>query len=187
MLSLLGVETEVFEVDMLKGEHKAPAFLAINPLGQVPVLEADGVFIHDSNACLVYLARTFDSEGEWMPNTALEMARVERWLAMAAGWLAEGPGTARRAKVFRAPLELTRPHAIAARLLTYMNAVLNESAFLTGTRPTIADVAMYTYTALAPEGDISLEPYALVREWLTRIESLPGFVPMERWTDPAQQ
>ena len=52
--------------------------------------------------------------------------------------------------------------------------------FLTGDEPTIADVAIYSYTALAPEGGVSLEPYPGVRAWLARIEALAGFVPMKR-------
>jgi glutathione S-transferase len=46
--------------------------------------------------------------------------------------------------------------------------------------PTIADVANYSYIAHAPEGNVSLEPYANVRSWLARVEALPGFVPMPR-------
>jgi glutathione S-transferase len=51
---------------------------------------------------------------------------------------------------------------------------------LTGPTPTIADVAMYTYTAHAPEGGLSLESYGNIRAWLARVEALPGFVPMLR-------
>ena len=53
-----------------------------------------------------------------------------------------------------------------------------QQPYLTGETPTIADVAMYTYTVLAPEGELSLEPYGNIRAWLARIEALPGFVPM---------
>jgi glutathione S-transferase len=46
--------------------------------------------------------------------------------------------------------------------------------------PTIADIAIYSYTAHAPEGGVSLEPYGNIRAWLARIEALPGFVAMPR-------
>lgn len=58
-----------------------------------------------------------------------------------------------------------------------------EGGFFVGARPTIADVALYTYTAHAPEGHISLKPYPAIRAWLQAMESLPGFVPMVR-TEP---
>jgi glutathione S-transferase len=57
---------------------------------------------------------------------------------------------------------------------------LTGRRFLVGEAPTIADVAIYTYTAHAPEGGVSLEPYPAIRGWLERIEALPGFVPMVR-------
>jgi glutathione S-transferase len=64
-LSLLDLPHEVIDVDLANGEHKSPAFLAINPFGQVPVLEDDGVYISDSNAILVYLAKK-SGRSEWL-------------------------------------------------------------------------------------------------------------------------
>lgn len=59
-----------------------------------------------------------------------------------------------------------------------MDRHLAGQPFLVGQRPTIADVAGYSYIAHAPEGDVSLVPYPHVRAWLARIEQLPGFVAM---------
>lgn len=61
-----------------------------------------------------------------------------------------------------------------------MEMELQKSPFLVGETPTLADIANYTYIALAPEGNISLTPYPHLRSWLARIESLRGFVPMTR-------
>jgi glutathione S-transferase len=57
---------------------------------------------------------------------------------------------------------------------------LAERRFLVGDHPTIADIALYSYTAHAPEGGLSLDPYGHVRAWMARIEALQGFVPMRR-------
>lgn len=57
LASLLNVPHELVEVDLKAGAHKRPEFLALNPFGQVPVLEDDGVVVADSNAILVYLAK----------------------------------------------------------------------------------------------------------------------------------
>ena len=54
-LSLLGVPYRLVDVDLAKGEHKKPEFLAMNPFGQVPVLQDGDVTLGDSNAILVYL------------------------------------------------------------------------------------------------------------------------------------
>jgi glutathione S-transferase len=65
-----------------------------------------------------------------------------------------------------------------------LDPYLANRSFLVGEAPTLADVALYSYTAHAPEGGVSLEPYGNVRAWLARIEALPGFVPMRRTPTP---
>ena len=55
-----------------------------------------------------------------------------------------------------------------------------DGSFLVEDRPTLADVALYSYIAHAPEGGVSLEPYGQIREWLARVEGLPGFEGMPR-------
>jgi glutathione S-transferase len=177
-LSLLGLPHEVVDVDVPGGEHKSPEFLARNPFGQIPVLEDDGVVLADSNAILVYLALRYDGSGRWYPRDPAGAAAVQRWLSVAAGELHSGPGTARLAVLFNRPEMLDRAREIAARLFGILEGQLATRPFLTGDTPTIADIALYTYTAHAPEGGMSLDPWPALRAWLARIEALPGFVPM---------
>ena len=107
------------------------------------------------------------------------------WLSAAAGPLASGPAMARFHKLFGAPLDYAQAAAASERLFKVLDQALGKEPFLAGAKPTIADVAMYTYTAHAPEGEISLEPYANIRAWIGRIEALPGFIPMQRMARPA--
>ncbi|PYB69761.1 glutathione S-transferase [Pseudomonas sp. LB-090624] len=179
MLSLLNLPTELVFVDLAKGAHKQPEFLALNPFGQVPVIDDNGTVIADSNAILVYLAKKYDN-GTWLPEEPAAAARVQRWLSVAAGPLAFGPAAARLVTVFGASFNTDEVIARAHTLLKVIDAELAQSPFLSGSTPTIADVANYSYIAHAPEGNVSLEPYANVRSWLARIEALPGFVPMPR-------
>jgi glutathione S-transferase len=178
LLSLLGVETTLINVDLMHGEHKQPDFLRINSFGQVPVLTDGDVSIADSNAILVYLAKKF-GKGQWLPEDPIGAASVQRWLSVAAGQIANGPATARLVTVFGAKYDpkdlIARSHAV----LKVMEVELQKTNFLAGSAPTIADVACYTYIAHAPEGNVSLEDYPNVKAWLQRIESLPGFVPMQ--------
>ena len=180
LLSLLAIPARLVDVDLRAGAHKTPEFLRKNPFGQVPVIEDGDVTLADSNAILVYLAGRYDQSGAWYPREPLAAARVQQWLSVAAGQLAAGPATARLIKLFGRGLDHGRAVWVAEQLFAVMDQALASQAFLTGATPTIADVAMYTYTAHAPEGGLSLEPYGNVRAWLARVEALPRFVPMQR-------
>ncbi|KYF59341.1 glutathione S-transferase [Sorangium cellulosum] len=179
-LSLLRLPFELVDVDLKSGAHKAPEFLRKNPFGQVPVIEDGDVTLADSNAILVYLAARYDPAGRWLPRDPVAAARVQQWLSVAAGQLVAGPGAARLARVFGAKVDVDRAKAIAGQLLAVVDQHLSARRFLAGDAPTVADIAMYTYTAHAPEGGVSLEPYGHVRAWLARVEELPGFAPMTR-------
>jgi glutathione S-transferase len=179
-LSLLKLPARLVDVDLRAGAHKAPEFLRKNPFGQVPVMEDGDVTLADSNAILVYLAGRYDKSGAWYPRDALAAARIQQWLSVAAGQLAAGPATARIIKAFGRALDHAHALSVTAQLFDVLDQALAAQAFLTGATPTIADVAMYTYTAHAPEGGVSLEPYGNIRAWLARVEALPGFVPMQR-------
>jgi glutathione S-transferase len=179
-LSLLGRPCTLVEVDLRAGEHKSPAFLAKNGFGQVPVLDDDGEIVADSNAILVYLARRYDPTDTWLPRHPRAQAEVQRWFSVAAGPLAYGPAAARRALVFGAKLDQEEAIARSHALFTGLEAALSKDDWLVGSGPTLADIAMYTYTAHAPEGGVSLAEYPHLRGWLSRFEALPGFFPMVR-------
>ncbi|PDT50285.1 glutathione S-transferase family protein [Sinorhizobium fredii] len=179
LLSLLGLEHDLVLVDLARREHKQEPFLKLNPFGQVPVLDDGGTIICDSNAILVYLAKT-TGRTDWLPEDPQGAAAVQRWLSVAAGQIAHGPAQARLINVFKAPYRpeevIPRSHAI----LTLIEAGLEGRGWIATDRPTIADVALYSYVARAPEGDVDLQPYANIRAWLERIEALPGFVDFQK-------
>jgi len=167
--------------------RQSPGFRALNPLGQVPVLEDDGgLVLADSNAILVYLAKRYDRGGSWLPEAPAAAAQVQRWLSIAAGEVMHGPATARMVAQWGLPGDPARAGAIAERLLGFMETHLAAPRrFLAADGPTIADLACYSYVAHAPEGGIALDPYPAVRAWLARVEALPGFFPMPRLPTPA--
>ncbi|WP_319546307.1 glutathione S-transferase [Ruegeria conchae] len=173
---LAGIAHDAVPVDLAAGAHKSPEFLAMNPNGQVPVLEDGEVVVSDSNAILVYLARTYAPD--WMPTDPVGEANVQRWLTLAAGEIAFGSCAARLITVFGAPLDPEFAAATAEKAMQKLEHGLIGRDWLVGARPTIADVASYSYTAHAPEGNVSLEPYPNIRAWLARFEALPGFEPM---------
>lgn len=178
-LSLIGQPFEAVEIDVAKREHKQPAFLTLNPFGQIPVLVDGDTVVPDSNAILVYLSKKF-GRTDWLPETPAEAAAVQRWLSVAAGDIAFGPASARLVTVFGASLDaeaaINRAHVVFKR----MDEALAGREWIAGDHPTIADVALYSYTARAPEGFVDLQDYAHIRQWLARVEALPGFVEIPR-------
>lgn len=174
-LSILKLPHETEVVDMRAGAHKQPAFLQKNLFGQVPVIEDGDVLLADSSAILVYLAKRYDASGQWLPQDPVGAAQVQRWLSVAAGQLVNGPGAAWVATVFKRPVE-DKAIDVATRLLTVMDAHLAQQPYLASTAaPTIADLAVYTYTVLGQAGGVSLAPYPNVLAWAARVEAVPGF------------
>jgi glutathione S-transferase len=178
-LSLVGIPHDLVEVDLKAGAHKLPDFLKMNPFGQVPVLDDDGHYVSDSNAILVYLAKK-TGRTDWLPEDPAGASAVQRWLSVAAGEIAYGPAAARLITVFGAPFNaqevIGRAHVILARL----EGQLSDRPWLVTNHPTIADVAIYSYVASAPEGNVDLSGYPAVNAFLRRMESLPGFVAFEK-------
>jgi glutathione S-transferase len=100
-------------------------------------------------------------------------------LSTAAGPLAHGPAAARLSEVFGAPRNPAHGE-VAKDLFATMERHLQGREWLASDHATLADLALYTYTAHAPEGRIALDAYPRLRAWLSRVEGLPGFVPMAR-------
>ena len=178
-LSLLGVAHELVQVDLLAGAHKAPAFLQMNRFGQVPVLDDDGVIVSDSNAILVYLAKKH-KRADWLPETPEGAASVQRWLSVAAGQIAFGPAAARLVTLFGAKFNAEEVVARAHAVLAVIDAELEGRNWIAAAQPTIADVALYSSIARAPEGNVDLSAHRNVQAWLGRVEALPGFVAFQK-------
>ena len=178
LLALLGLPYETIDLDMANGEHKASDYLKISPFGKVPAIRDGDYTLSDSNAILVYLTNTYASQSDWLPSAPRELAEIQRWLTVAADQLFAGACAARLVKVFNAPLDHGAAVTNAHALLTIMDVHLSSREWLATDTISIADIALYSYTAHAPEGGVDLAPYTHVRTWLNRIEALPGFVAM---------
>jgi glutathione S-transferase len=178
-LSLIGVAHDLVEVDLAAGAHKAPAFLKLNRFGQVPVLDDDGTIVSDSNAILVYLAKKY-GKIDWLPELPAAAAAVQHWLSVAAGQVAFGPAAARLITVFGAKFNAEEVIGRAHAILKLIDDALTGRHWIAASNPTIADVALYSYIARAPEGNVDLSTYHNVNAWLGRIEALPGFVPFQK-------
>ena len=179
LLGLIGIPYEWVRVDLMAGEHKQPTFLALNPFGQVPVLEDGATILCDAQPILFYLTAR-QGDGRWLPTDPLEQARVVRWLSTAAGEVRQGPESARLHKLFGVKaIPIERATEKAAFILDRLERHLTPRLWLELERPTIADIAVFPYVALAPDGGIDLAPYPNVCAWIRRIQALPGYMPMQ--------
>ncbi|MFT3913182.1 MAG: glutathione binding-like protein [Anaeromyxobacteraceae bacterium] len=165
-------------MDAPQAVRRTAAFLALNPLGQVPVLEDGPLVLADSNAILVYLARRYAPGSPWLPEDPVEASRVQRWFSIAAGELFQGPGLARLGTLWGRGVDVGRAREAGARLLAFLEGELGGRTWLAASHPTLADLSLYPYVARAPEGRLDLAPLPAVRAWIERVEALPGMTAM---------
>jgi len=177
LLSLLGLKHETVTVNLMKGENREPWFLKLNPRGQVPTLDDGGTVVWDSLAILVYLARKYGGE-KWLPIDPSGMAEVMQWLALMENEILYGLAKARIICKFKRDGNLDEAQLLGRKGLDVLEQRLAGHQWLALDHVTIADVACFPYVALASEGQMSLDPYAAVRNWIQRIKALPGFVGM---------
>jgi glutathione S-transferase len=177
LLALLRLSWERVPVDTAAGANRTPEFLQLNPRGQIPVFEDAGKVFWDSTAILVYLARRYGGE-QWLPVDAADMAAVTQWLALAQNEILYGLARARAIKLFKRAGNLEECHTMGNKALGVLEQHLAAHDWLALGRCTIADIACYPYVALAPEGELPLEPYPFVRAWIGRIQALSGYVGM---------
>ncbi len=184
LLGILGQDFENIVVNLPAGEHKHPEFLAMNPLGQVPVLVDGDVVLRDSSAILIYLARKYDATNQWLPTDALAQAKVQEWLSVAVNEIARGPFTVRAIKVIGMKADLAEAQSRTDALFSQLfEPHLAAQDWLVGDQPTIADLACYGYIARVTDGDYSLDAYPAINAWLARVEAIDGFTPLGKAAD----
>jgi glutathione S-transferase len=159
-LEELGLPYEFVLLDMQAGEHRQPAFLAINPIGKVPAI-ADGDFqLWETGAILLYLAEKYGGS----PLSVEQRAILNQWILYANATF--GP------EVFQ---EATREKSFP-RHMTMLNQWLSQRSYLLGDEFTIADVmvgSLLNYIPLMLKLDFS--DYPVVAEYLQRLTSRPAY------------
>lgn len=177
LLSFLKLEYERIPVSLKDGEQKFPEFLALNPMGQIPVLVDGELCLRDSQAILVYLARRYGGE-QWLPTEAVAMGQIMQWLFTAGHEIQVGPAAARVFHLFGRPLDINHANQRSHDVLRLLDGQLKGRDWLALDRPTIADVACFPYIALTKDARIPLDLYVNVQTWIERFKQIPGFVEM---------
>lgn len=180
LLRMLDLSYETRRIDVYPGrEHEGPAFRAVNPLAQVPVLETEGARLRDPQAILAYLARRHDPDGAWLPLEPAALGAVMMWLGFAGGAMAP-LAAARLHDVMGAPVDIEAARAAGRRALRVLDDHLAErtlsgAVWLVGARPTIADLACFPDAALCGDGGVGCEDFPALRDWMRAVRRLPRF------------
>jgi glutathione S-transferase len=166
----LGRAYDWIETSVLKAETRTPAFLAMNPAGQVPaVILDDGRSLAQSNAIILHLAEGSDL----IPTDAYERARMLEWLFWEQYSHEPYVAVARFQVTYlgRSPSEL-EPRLVerGKAALQRLDEALDGRGFLVGDRLSLADVALVAYTRVAEEGGFRLSDYRNVQAWIGRVE-----------------
>lgn len=160
----------------------------------------------DSSSILVWLAGNHGDGGKgagpssFWSNDLYDQAQIVDWLSFANSWVQFGVFTNRAILSYNGPYNglgnnqqwpqekldfMLEEGAIRGnKSLEILNKRLQDNEWLALGRPTIADLSVFVYIALAPMGDISLQPYPGVLAWIERVKKLPGFFPIEGLDDP---
>ena len=178
LLNQLGIPYQRIPIDILKGESRTAEFLAMNPVGKIPVLEIKpGQYLSESNAIIYYLADGTD----FLPVDRWERAQVMQWLFFEQ--YSHEPNIATvRFWISIAKIASQKREAIAQKqelgyaALQTMEQHLKEHKYFVGDRYSIADIALYAYTHIAAEGDFNLSQFPAILTWCDRINSQPNYL-----------
>jgi len=181
VLRQLGLPYELIELDIKRGETRTAEFLAKNPNGRIPLLEVPGHgYLAESHAIISFLAE----ESPLVPADRFERARMWQWLCFEQYNLEPNIGTARfwigslRKSEAELGERLVEKRRNGQAALAVLERALTGREFLVGDRYSLADIALYAYTHVAPEGGFALDPYPAIRDWCARVAAQPGHIPI---------
>jgi glutathione S-transferase len=181
LLAHLGIPYERRALSVVDRSNRPEVLGGLNPSLRVPTIVLDdGRPLGESGAILWYFA-----EGtRFVPEDPYERAQVLQWMffeqydlepaiAVVRFWVAYSG----RPEQFADRLPERRD--AGERVLRALDRQLEGRSYVVGDSLSLADIALYGYTHVAPEGGFDLEPYPSLRPWLERVASEPGHVPID--------
>jgi glutathione S-transferase len=180
LLAQLGIEYEIVEMSVVDRSNRAEVLGELNPGLRIPTLVLDdGRPLAESNAILWY----FGDGTQFVPDDPYERAQVLQWQFFEQYSHEPNIAVARFLRISDEPerFERQKERLLAGgyAALDAMERHLGGRTFLVGERYTLADISLYAYTHVAQEGGFALEPYPATRDWIERVASQPGHVPID--------
>lgn len=175
-LEELALPYRMHVIDLLGGEQKQPAFLAINPNGRIPVIvdgDAEGFTVFESGAILWYLA---EKTGRLLPADAKGRNVALQWLMFQMS--AVGPMMG-QANVFyrylpeKIPLAIQRYQGESRRLFEVLESRLATHEYLAGDY-SIADIATWPWARIHEWSGVSVKGLPNLQRWLAQIAERPA-------------
>jgi len=180
LCELLRLQHEWIHVDIMREESRTPEFLRLNPNGKLPLLKLeDGRTLSESNAILNFLA----AGSALLPQDTFALAKVQQWQFFEQYSHEPYIAVARFINRYLGLPEERRAEYHAKqpgghRALQVLEQQLRVTDYLVGDHVSVADISLYAYPHVAPEGGFELTDYPAIRAWLARIEMIPGYQPM---------
>ena len=185
ILSMVGQSFNRVQLSQLAGHTQDSRFTKLNPFGKYPlVLLEDGTLLRESAAILFYFGK---STPLW-PDSTLAQTRVLQWMFFEQYTHEPCLAVYRYKKCFLKSDnhgELASLRDACEKVLQNLDREIKSSDFITGSKVTLADIALYPYTYAISDTDLNLADYPALNAWSHRVESLENFVPLGR--DAAHQ
>lgn len=182
-LKLNNIPFEFHDIDMTKGKHKTPEYLAINRYGQIPSITHGSFALNESAAIITYTADYFHLDNQWYPTNIQERAKINAYMH----W--HHANTRRHAaglvfplviipKFFGGPELAADQTAVLQEnfrnLLTTLDSILSTSTYIANTQlPSIADIHCYSELAELELIAYDFSPFTNVTRWQAEISSIP--------------
>ncbi|TEW55391.1 glutathione S-transferase family protein [Psychromonas sp. RZ22] len=180
LCSLLQIDYEWIDIDILAGETQTSEFLALNPNAKIPVLVTeDQQVVSESNAILFYLSQ----QSAFFPAQVYQQTLCLQWMFFEQYSHEPYIAVARFINKY-----LGKPESRLAefnakqeggnKALSIIETQLQKTNYLLGDSISIADICLFAYTHVADEGGFNLNEYPYILNWIANIKSQKNFVPM---------
>jgi glutathione S-transferase len=186
--AVLQIHLQETTLDFVKGEHKHPQYLALNPNGAVPTLVDDDFVLTESRAIMCYLAAKKPETG-LIPRDEPARADSQRWQFWDACHFSPHLGTLTFEKIIKPMMGLGAPRqdkleeafTNLRRFCAVLDERLHGKEYLVGNGLTIADLTIACSLMYANRTDVPLGDFANVRSWFSRISNTDAW----KMTEPA--
>jgi len=179
----LNVKLEMIVIDLLKGDHRTPEYLHLNPNGKVPLLDDEGFLLWESHAIMQYLADKTPGQTLY-PEDVQARADVNRWLFWSAYHFTPAVGLLSRERVSKRmvggsgvpdPVEIERGEALIKAAACVLDAHLAQKQWIAQDRPTLADLAIAAPLMHTAAAQLPVTGYENMQAWFARVQQLEAW------------